>query len=96
MSTRVVKTLRNAGKSWTPDDVKTLQRLAAKDKPVRVIALLMGRTAIAVQAKALQEHILLKRQPRKKSANAYSMMAVSIARAAHEQDGCWPGGVADS
>ncbi|MDR6304717.1 hypothetical protein GGQ85_002430 [Nitrobacter vulgaris] len=64
MSTRVVKTLRNAGKSWTPDDVETLEKLAAEDKPVRVIALLMGRTALAVQAKALQEHILLKRQSR--------------------------------
>jgi hypothetical protein len=55
----VVKTLRNAGKSWTQDDVETLEKLAAEEKPVRVIALLMGRTALAVHAKALQEHILL-------------------------------------
>jgi hypothetical protein len=60
----LVKTLFNSGKPWTADDIRTLQKLAAEDKPVRLIAKLMGRTSIGVQAKALQEHILIKRQSR--------------------------------
>jgi hypothetical protein len=89
----LAKTLFNSGKPWTPDDIETLQKLAAEGKPVRLIAKLMGRTSIGVQAKALHEHVLIKSQSavggsphfpnERKKHIPEKQMARSIARAIH-------------
>lgn len=54
------KSTRNTGKPWTPSDVKALEKLAAENTPTRVIGLKLGRTPVAVQAKASAEDISLK------------------------------------
>lgn len=51
---------RNSGKPWTPEDVKTLKKLAAGNTPTRIIGLDLGRTEDAVRTKASQEDISLK------------------------------------
>jgi len=56
----MAKTPANHGKTWTPTAVKELKQLAAQNTPTRVIALKVGRTPVAVQAKAAEEHISLK------------------------------------
>lgn len=54
------KSTRNSGKTWTPADVKQLEKLADQNTPTRVIGLKLGRTPAAVQQKASQEDISLK------------------------------------
>ena len=45
----------NAGKRWTPTEVKQLDQLAKGNTPTRVIGLKLGRTPDAVESKAQQE-----------------------------------------
>jgi hypothetical protein len=51
---------KNAGKPWSPEDVKQLATLAKGNTPTRVIGLKLGRTPEAVQGKATVEKISLK------------------------------------
>ncbi len=46
------KSTRNAGKSWTSHQERELQRLADGNTPTRVIGFKIGRTPVAVYAKA--------------------------------------------
>lgn len=50
---------KNNGQSWTNSEVQRLQKEAAGNTPTRVIALHLGRTAGAIQAKASREGISL-------------------------------------
>lgn len=52
--------LRNANLSWSLADDLRLQRLASENTPTRVIGLKLGRSALAVQARASQLGISLK------------------------------------
>lgn len=52
--------MSNKGKAWTPAQNTHLKQLAKGNTPTRVIALKMGRTAGAVQAKAQDLNISLK------------------------------------
>ena len=54
------KSNRNSGKPWTPQDVKTLEKLAQENTPTRVIGLKLGRTEDAVRSRASQEDIPLR------------------------------------
>jgi len=54
------KYIRNAGKPWTPPEVRQLKVLAKADTPTRVIGLKLGRPEAGVYAKASQEKISLK------------------------------------
>ena len=56
----VVAKPENAGKPWTPPQVKQLRGLAADNTPTRVIGLLMGRTESSIQSKAAAEGVSLK------------------------------------
>ncbi|HZT34946.1 MAG TPA: hypothetical protein VFA15_03430 [Nitrososphaera sp.] len=51
---------RNAGKPWTPPEIKQLKALAKQDTPTRVIGLKLGRPEAGVYAKAAQQKITLK------------------------------------
>jgi hypothetical protein len=53
-------TAKNSGKPWSPNDVSTLNNLATKNTPTRVIGLKMGRTPDAVQSQASKSGISLK------------------------------------
>ena len=53
-------TPKNHGKSWTPNDVKALEKLVQQNTPTRVIGLKLGRTESSVYAKASEEKISLK------------------------------------
>lgn len=53
-------TPKNSGKSWSSNDVKALEKLAAGNTPTRVIGLKLGRTESAVYAKASVEGVSLK------------------------------------
>jgi hypothetical protein len=53
------KSTRNTGKSWSPDDVEALRKLARANTPTRVIGLKLGRTPSSVQSKAAAEGISL-------------------------------------
>lgn len=48
------------GKHWTPAQEQQLRDLAAQNTPTRVIGLKIGRTAVAVQAKASDIGVSLK------------------------------------
>jgi hypothetical protein len=50
----------NHGKSWSKQDVRTLEKLAGQNTPTRVIGLKMQRTEDSIYAKASQESIPLK------------------------------------
>jgi len=50
----------NAGKRWSPVEVKQLEKLAKGNTPTRIIALKLARTPVAVEAKAQEEGISLK------------------------------------
>lgn len=50
----------NAGKAWSPADLKQLQQEVKHNTPTRVIALHMGRTPESIYAKASAENISLK------------------------------------
>lgn len=52
--------VKNEGKAWTPAQNAQLKTLAKGNTPTRVIALKMGRTPGAVQAKAQDLNISLK------------------------------------
>lgn len=54
------KSTRNAGKPWTPSEVKELRQLARENTPTRVIGLKLGRPEGGVRAKASEEGISLK------------------------------------
>jgi hypothetical protein len=53
------KYIKNAGKPWTPAEVKTLKQLANDNTPTRVIGLKLGRPVGGVQAKASEKKISL-------------------------------------
>jgi hypothetical protein len=50
----------NHGKQWTPAQEASLQNLASKNTPTRVMGLKLGRTETAVQSKAHTLNISLK------------------------------------
>lgn len=54
------KSTRNAGKTWSPPEVKQLRQLAKENTPTRVIGLKLGRPEGGVRAKAGEEGISLK------------------------------------
>ena len=54
------KYIRNAGKPWTPAEVKQLKSLAKQDTPTRIIGLKLGRPVGGVYDKASQKGISLK------------------------------------
>jgi hypothetical protein len=56
----MVKKPSNAGKPWTPADVKELKELAKGNTPTRVIGIKLERTEDAVRSKAQSEDISLK------------------------------------
>lgn len=51
--------MNNKGKAWTPAQNTQLKQLAKGNTPTRIIALKMGRTPSAVQAKAQDLNISL-------------------------------------
>jgi hypothetical protein len=53
------KSTRNAGKPWTPQEVKQLRDLAAHNTPTRVIGVKLGRPEGGVRGKAAEEGISL-------------------------------------
>jgi len=55
-----MKKPNNAGKQWTPPEVKQLKQLAKENTPTRVIALKLQRTEDGVRAKAGDANISLK------------------------------------
>jgi hypothetical protein len=54
------KYIRNAGKPWTPSEVKQLREMAKENTPTRVIGLNLGRPVGGVQSKAQEKNISLK------------------------------------
>lgn len=54
------KYIRNAGKPWTPAEVKQLKGFAKENMPTRVIGLKLGRPVGGVQSKASELKISLK------------------------------------
>lgn len=51
---------RNAGKHWTPAEVKQLRELARENTPSRVMSLKLGHPEAGVRAKAAEKNISLK------------------------------------
>ncbi len=56
----MAKTPKNHGKSWTPEDVKQLEKLADQNTPTRVIGLKLGRIENSVRSAASENDISLK------------------------------------
>lgn len=54
------KYTRNAGKQWSPGEVRQLKQLASENTPTRVIGLKLGRPEAGVRAKASEEGVSLK------------------------------------
>jgi hypothetical protein len=50
----------NHGKTWTPTEMKKLEKLVDQNTPTRIIGLKLGRTPEAVQQMASTEDISLK------------------------------------
>lgn len=50
----------NAGKQWTPAEIKQLKQLAKENTPTRVMGIKLERTAAAIYAKASDEGISLR------------------------------------
>lgn len=50
---------KNTGKQWAPQEISQLKSLAKGNTPTRVIALKMGRSPSAIQAKASEQKISL-------------------------------------
>ena len=50
---------------WTPEDIAKLEELARQNYSLQIIALKLGRTREAVDAKATQLHIPLRRMKRR-------------------------------
>jgi hypothetical protein len=51
---------RNTGKTWSPEDIGNLKKLARENTPTRVIGLKLGRTEEAVRSKASDIDLSLK------------------------------------
>lgn len=56
----MAKTPPNSGKSWKPADVAKLKVEIKQNTPTRVLGLHLGRTPVAVQAKASDLGLSLK------------------------------------
>jgi hypothetical protein len=56
----MAKTPSNHGKPWTRTDVKQLRQEVKQNTPTRVLGLHLGRTPVAVQAKAEELGVSLK------------------------------------
>lgn len=56
----MAKTPKNHGKSWTPADLKQLEKLADQNTPTRVIGLKLGRTENSIRSAASENEISLK------------------------------------
>jgi len=56
----MAKSTHNSGKTWTPEQIKELNKLAKGNIPTRVIGLKHGRTENAIRIKASEEGIPLK------------------------------------
>lgn len=56
----MAKKPKNAGKQWTPSEVKQLKTLAKGNTPTRVIGLKLERSEDSVRSKAQTEGISLK------------------------------------
>jgi hypothetical protein len=54
------KSNENAGKKWTPQEVKQLKQLAKENTPTRVIGLKLGRPEGGIRAKASENKVSLK------------------------------------
>lgn len=54
------KYVRNAGKPYSPAEIKEIKTLAAGNTPTRVIALKLGRPVTGIQSKASEKGISLK------------------------------------
>lgn len=54
------KYIRNAGKTWTPAEVKQLKNLAQDNTPTRVIGLKLGRPVGGIHGKASENKISLR------------------------------------
>jgi hypothetical protein len=50
----------NNGKPWSPDDLSQLKKLVKEDTPTRLIAMKLGRSPQAVQARAFANKLSLK------------------------------------
>jgi hypothetical protein len=53
------KSNRNAGKHWTPSEVRQLRQLARENTPTRVISLKLGHPVAGVYSKAGEKGISL-------------------------------------
>lgn len=51
---------RKSHKRWSQEDIDLLHRLANQNTPTRIIALKLGRTALAVYKKAQKIHLSLR------------------------------------
>ena len=56
----MAKAPKNAGKTWTPAEVKQLERLAKENTPTRVIGIKLERSEDSIRSKASAEGIPLK------------------------------------
>ncbi len=54
------KYIRNAGKEWTPSEVKQLKSLSKDNTPTRVIGLKLGRPEGGVRSKASELGVSLR------------------------------------
>ncbi len=50
---------RNQGERWTPEQLRTMRKLAKGDTPTGLIAMDLGRTEAAIRSKAAREKISL-------------------------------------
>jgi len=51
---------RNAGKHWTPPEVRQLRQMAKENTPTRVMSFKLGHPEAGVRAKAAEKRISLK------------------------------------
>ncbi len=56
----MAKSTSSVGRSWSPQEVRQLRDLAAKNTPTRVIGLHLGRTEGGVRSKASEQGISLR------------------------------------
>lgn len=55
----MAKYIRNSGKHWSAQEVRTLNNLANQNTPTRVIGLKLGRPVAGIYAKASEKNISL-------------------------------------
>src|SRR4051794_7685077 len=60
LETQMAMQPKNAGKQWTPPEVKQLKELAKGNTPTRVIGLKLDRSESSVRSKARSERVSLK------------------------------------